>query len=105
MFWKKGFTKEFEAEWEKKRKMNKWLYFFIYGSLLWGLPVSILVIGWVDIKNKGLSIEDIKETKFIVQSVVQVVLFLAVGLYIGYQDWKNSENMYQKLKSGKKDGK
>jgi len=101
MFWKRGYTKEFEEKWEKRRKMNRWRYCFIYGSLLWGLPVAILVIAWIDIHNKGLALADMMQREFIVQSSVQLVLFLLLGMYIGYQDWRNSEKMYQDIQ-GKK---
>jgi len=79
--------KQFE-KWEKIRSRSKWRYYFIYGSLLWGGIVSILLTIW-----------DIARSEFDLKyAVLRFILFLVFGLFFGKMQWKSREEFYQRYK-------
>lgn len=74
--------------WGKTRKMNKWKYYFIYGSLLWGGLTFVILTIWDIVRSEF-------EFKYV---VLRFFLFLVIGLLFGKLQWKSKENFYQKYK-------
>lgn len=99
MFNSKVNQDEFFKKWEKRRVIGKRKFSFIFGALAWGIPVALLVIVWIDIRGNKLQVGDLMDKRFLIQSMVQLIVFMLLGYYVGTQNWKISEQKYKRIKS------
>jgi hypothetical protein len=75
-------------KWEKTRKLAKWKYSLIYGSLLWGGSIGIILTVF-DIIRADIEISYI---------IFRFFFFLGVGFLVGKMQWKSREEFYQRYK-------
>lgn len=83
----------FIYKWGEKRVQNKWKYYFIYGSLLKGGELTI-ILTFVNLIMKDFSL-----LKFILSLLISLIF----GFFYGIWKWKYNEKKYQSnLKTVKK---
>jgi len=78
--------KTFEDQWERLRKKGKMKYMIINGALLWGLPMSLVIMIYFHFKR------DLPWTPTI---FYLVPTFLVGGFIFGFIMWTILEKCYQ----------
>jgi len=77
------------AKWEKIRAKGKWRYYFINGSLYWGVFMSVF-----------LTLFDLLQKEFdIKKSVLRFGMLLIFGFFYGMWQWQTKEKYYKQNKN------
>lgn len=77
-------------KWEKVRQMGRVKFIIIHGILLFGMPMAMTI----SIANRLINKHPLQ-----LQLLINIPLFLLVGLFYGFFTWKTRESMYTKYQA------
>jgi hypothetical protein len=81
--------------WEQIRRIGKWPYVFIYGSLLWGLTSAFVSTAIMVFWYQGVELRALVATLASRQFLFQCLLFLLLGWFVGSAMWYFNERKFK----------
>jgi len=78
-------------QWEATRRMGRYKYAALHGSLGWGVPMGTLITGFMIWRNGYSSLH----------LVPAAVVWAAAGFVVGLIKWMDMEERYLKFQAGR----